>query len=107
MPCRYEESPQEIAAAKTTHRRLLVKPYVEKLDKLTRLLCWIMTQREGISIETRPGWFEEVISQNKELMNWWRAHQEEDAARIARELSTARNKALAKLSAADKKALGL
>lgn len=105
MPCRYDESPEEIAACKKSANENLVKPYRDKLDKVTRLLCAVMTLNES---SLASAWTVAAMTEHKELQAWWKEHQIVDTRRIINEeVATIRAKAMKKLTPKEKKALGL
>lgn len=89
MPCQYDSVPGENEA------RLH-----EGLDRLTRMLCWVCERTS-----------ETILRHNPELMAWWTEHQKADAKRKFEEETRAATEllkanALAKLSTAERKALG-
>lgn len=83
----------------------------EDVNVLTATLCEYLTELDG----TNAG--EELIwngrnSKARSLASWWEAHQEEDRKRIKAEreqekMELTRKKALAKLTRAERKALGV
>lgn len=80
-----------------------------KIDKLTRMLCEVMTE-----IEEKPGHTvcDLNVPRSNKLQNWWKAHKKSDAVRIAAEKAErakkdAERRAKEKLTDADLKALGL
>lgn len=48
--------------------------YKDKLDKVTRMLCEVLTQHEATP---------DAITPSVELWEWWIAHKEEDRKRAA------------------------
>lgn len=101
MPCRYDESPEEIAAAKTKEFERQAAPLKKELDKVTRLLCWVMQQRELADDEVE---FSQRVGKSGELSDWYTVHRKKDEARLKREL---REKALKKLTREERDALDL
>ena len=119
MPCLYEPSPAEREAArearerKDSVRKARERARKKELDLVSRLLCEIF--REHLP--------DEVIAENEEYAEWWERHKKADAARLKREEAARKKKAaaakkrrekaklkkeaLAKLSAAERRALGL
>ncbi len=74
MPCRDGGCSEE----ENTSRRLVITQ--EKLDKVTRMLCGMITHLENTGFgDVHLG------KADPELPVWWKAHQEEDRLRIARE----------------------
>ena len=69
MPCRYDPTPEEIAQARKARDAKLIKPYLDKLDKLTRLLCESTKKLKDNS------------KVSKELKEWMIQHEKEDKAR--------------------------
>lgn len=78
MPCRYDPTPDEIAASKAAR---LEKERLEKenqrklqreLDRATRLLCEVMRSYD-------------LENPSAELQKWWQEHEKKDAARLKRE----------------------
>lgn len=72
-----------------------------KIDKLTRMLCYLCGSCQP-----------KLIKDNPELSLWWKEHQEQDRKRIASELAeeerkTLKRVALSKLTNEEKKALGI
>lgn len=107
MPCLYEETEYEKA-----ERR---KKYQAKQDKifnenkfLEAALCAVLTAITGpMQFQIRElivkiDWDEAGIT-SAQLETWWTDHQKKDAIRLEQE----RNQALAKLTPAEKKLLGL
>lgn len=89
MPCRCDGYPTELELAQ------------KELDKLTDLLCTLCNQCEYYNFEI-----------DNKVLDWWEKHKEADAKRLAkekaeREAKLLKKKALAKLSAAERKVLGL
>ena len=77
----------------------------KKLDKVTRLLCFTLRTLSAPVLTT-------LLSGNKELAEWWRAHQEEDKRRLEAERrefekKQLKKKALSKLTQEERKALGI
>ena len=77
MPCYYEPSEEELKkdraekAAKEKAFKTKVNKQKKELDKVTRLLCEIMTEHG-------------VGDPSPELEEWWYKHQKIDAKRKAR-----------------------
>lgn len=76
-----------------------------RLDLVTRLLCELCQTLEAESLSS-------ILEYNPELIGWWKNHKREDQERFAREERAAsdkrlKEKALAKLSPAEKKLLKL
>lgn len=76
----------------------------EKINKLTRMLCWLCSRLNGNNAL--------LIQSNEELRKWWEDHQNADAIREARELAEKtkaeiKNRALAKLNRQEREALGI
>lgn len=95
MPCR---SGDEECAGETYR-------VTAKLDKLTRMLCEAMSKLEKTSVQT-------VRLLSLETQEWWADHKEADRARIAEEerlksITQAKAHALKKLTAKERKLLGL
>ncbi len=125
MPCRYMETPEEVAQrleqakSKAEADRAKVR-LQQELDLATRLLCDVCSTLERASLGHKLA---SDILRGSELTGWWKRHKAQDEARKAREAEKARKKAakakakrekaqhkakaLAKLTAAEKKALGL
>jgi hypothetical protein len=79
--------------------------YQVKLDKVTRLLCELCKKIEGTD-------FDECISRNRELKEWWEDHKKKDRERIKlenrlKEIENIKVKALSKLSLEEIQLLGL
>jgi len=92
MPCIYEPSSEEIR-----------RPDKDKIDSLTRMLCAVLNalqNRFGDALEMLD---EVPLEEAKEIQRWWEAHQELDRKR-RKEIQ---ERALAKLTDEEKKALGL
>lgn len=104
MPCRYDETPEEQAACKKAANARLVKPYKDKLDKVTRLLCLVMTAADNAKSSSD---LNSVLLNNDELMDWWDEHRTADERRSINEAAELRAKAMKKLTPEEKKALGL
>ena len=64
MPCRYFLPGEEEAIQR------------KELDRVTRLLCEVMTELEAEGALDRPG-----ICLSNEVMQWWREHQIRDKKR--------------------------
>jgi hypothetical protein len=99
MPCTYIESDDEIAERRNADKRRITQPYVDKLNKLTRMLCWV-------SPLIHPAVIVATIDspEKRDFLAWKKQHDAEDAARNQEEI---KQKALAKLSPAERKVLGL
>jgi len=87
MPCTYYTPGEEAAMANAENRKL-----AEQVNQLTRLLCLAST----VVVEQKKL----KVPQYNELVDWWEAHKKHDIERIKKE-------ALAKLTAEERKALGL
>jgi hypothetical protein len=99
MPCR-SDYPDEPTVLKTTHDDVR-----EQLDTVTRLLC-------GLCRRVKQEGKDELIVNDHELGRWWVKHEAWDKKREKEELALAAAKAkkqtaLNKLSAEEKKILGL
>ena len=101
MPCRYDESPEEIAAAKTKEFEQLSRSLKKELDTTTRLLCWVMSRYHN---SPSAGAFEEDVGTNTELLEWYDIHKQKDEAHKKAKL---REKALKKLTREERAALDL
>lgn len=97
MPCTYY-TPEEEARIEHQEKQKLKA----ELDKVTRLLCEVMTEVEN---EYHPQF-------SKEIKDWWKDHQEKDKARLkaeeavlklAKEMQLAKEKKERKLLAELKK----
>lgn len=80
----------------------------QRLDHVTRLLCFVMGRLEA----TPKSPYSELIMSNADLREWWTSHKVEDMERLAREKEAeekeaTKKAALAKLTAKERKALGL
>jgi hypothetical protein len=84
----------------------------QELDKVTRLLCWVMTTL----VKKKPAIAEALIDssapESSELMAWWHKHQREDRARELAQENKQREKqeaidAYLKLSPKQRKLLGV
>ena len=73
MPCTYTETPEEIALRENELNAKAIAPYKKKLDKVTRLLCQVLTDCEIL---------DDYIAKNEELKRWWEDHKKNDARRI-------------------------
>ena len=84
MPCRYDPTPEEEAAAKDTdaYRELL-----SKQSHLTRLLCIACKKMEEYNVPI-----------TRELLSWWKTHQEEDKGREEKKRQEKLNKQLKDLT---------
>lgn len=99
MPCRYDETPEEIAAAKKSEA-VKSPEYIrirKELDKVTALLCGVMKADQSGQVST-------YIARNSELGVWWENHRKMD---IEREKKILKERALSKLTEKEKEALGL
>lgn len=94
MPCTYTPTPGEQAEAQRIITARLVKPYRDKLDTLTNMLCRVV----GILHNTRA--YGEL---DEDIREWYDQHLLDDRNRA----QVAREAALAKLTDEDKRALGL
>ena len=84
-------------------------------ELLKAAMCAILTtltrQQTLAAVLKDTDWEEAGVSE-EEVLGWWKRHQREDAARrireaAAKEMKAVRRQAVAKLSAAERKALGL
>lgn len=78
---------------------------LDRLDQVTRLLCWVMN---ALSEDTVIN----LCTRNPELRTWWRNHQEEDMKRTQAEIRArikkeTRAKVMEKLTAEEIQILGL
>lgn len=77
MPCVYHETDQEIEERESERR--------EALDKLTRMLCAVITQleKDGVANVTlkQAAHCAKGLYPN-DIVDWWKAHQAEDRKRI-------------------------
>lgn len=73
MPCTYEETPAERAAARRTHDEQVAKRVRDELDPL---LCSACRSLEGFNFN---------FDLNPALSVWWAKHKEIDEAREAKE----------------------
>ena len=97
MPCRYEESDAEKAASAAESEKVRNR----KLDKLTRMLCWLCNRVENdLGLTT-------LIRQNDELDKWWTSHKKSDAKKAALEIQSKRKVALDKLTPEERTLLGV
>lgn len=76
----------------------------QRLDTATDLLCGLCKKLEKSKIGKKL--------MTRELAKWWQAHQEadrirEESERMRRERETTRQRALAKLSPAERRILGI
>ena len=76
------------------------KPLVDKINQLTDMLCWILSTKEC----------REYVPLREDIDKWWEAHRKTD--RLMREKKEKEDKelkqsALAKLTAEEKRVLGL
>ena len=100
MPCQYTETPEEIKVAKNKANRAIIAPYKRELDKVTRLLCWLMAcYYRSSRVE-----FSNSIGTNQELLDWYKLHRQKDEVA---DKEAARQQALAKLNRQDRDALDL
>ncbi|NBQ67367.1 MAG: hypothetical protein EBU46_00450 [Nitrosomonadaceae bacterium] len=86
MPCRYEETPEEIAAAAKLAKEKTVGPLKKRIaalekerDELTRLLCTTCTYIESLGHRS-------FFSNQEAVDTWWQEHKRRDAERAAKEL---------------------
>ena len=76
----------------------------KRVTQITDMLCRVLTKIErDYKVET-PDWNRYVA---KDITEFWKEHKLTDAERKKRELKDARKEALAKLTAAEKKLLGV
>lgn len=68
------------------------KPLVDKINQLTDMLCWILSNKTN------------VHPLRQDIATWWHNHKKEDESRRKNEL---KQSALAKLTAEEKRVLGL
>jgi hypothetical protein len=87
MPCRYDETPEEIAAATKLAKEKTVGPLKKRIaalekqrDELTRLLCTTCTYIEACGHRS-------FFSNQEDVDSWWAAHKIIDAKRKAKELA--------------------
>lgn len=100
MPCRdyySDDAPQNTAELRELKKRL---------DVVTRIACKAMTEL------TKNGVQDFLLLKDDETRNWWKKHQEADAAerkRVAekRRLAKLKRDALSKLNSEERKLLGL
>lgn len=124
MPCTYDETPEEIEARRKKENEALIAPYKAETDRVTAMLCGLMTALEPITTFVPPvtkrghkspvrkrlrirgvnGDGGTTIDLDPELSAWWIKHQQADKRRKRDELRTA---ALAKLTPEEIEALGL
>ena len=78
MPCTYIESAQEIADRERKSKRRTVAPYKMEVDKVTRLLCFMLTQVSGTDSASMNPDFMKALADNTELRSWWIDHQHRD-----------------------------
>lgn len=83
-----------------------ISEWKKKTDKLARIACKALTELE------KQGRADFLLIDDTEVREWWTAHKEADAkAQAAREekarVHKLRNEALAKLTAEEKKILGV
>ena len=82
MPCTYIESPEEIAAQKTKEKNAIVRPIRTELNKVTRLLCEVMTEiSKPYFPERKLKELQSALVANQDLQDWWIEHQKRDASR--------------------------
>lgn len=84
--------------ARDDDSRVIIQENTAELDKLTRLLCGVMTQLDKLDLSHRLDYRNRNISG---LKTWWSQHQALDEKRITRE------QALAKLTKREREVLGL
>ena len=84
MPCFYEETPEERAASEQERKTKLKN----ELDKVTRLLCWVMGEIKYYDGPT-------LLPKNEELENWYKEHEKRDEQR-RKEVKEAAKKKLTK-----------
>lgn len=94
MPCR--DWPEE---------RVVSYEDTRKVDKLTRMLCFVMSRLDPTRASI-------LLHDNKELADWWKTHQEQDRRRLAYEAEQKRREDLkksakSKLSPEERRALGI
>lgn len=82
---------------------------VAKLNKVTELLCWVMTTLDPL---TKRNITNMKTPNSANLRVWWEKHQEADRLRIEKETlklrqATLKQQALAKLTKEERKLLGL
>lgn len=78
----------------------------ENLGIITQMLCYVCTR-----FDSGDSW-KQTLKDNLQLRKWWEEHQKEDEERIKKEAKDKdtlklRKKALEKLSAKERAALGL
>ena len=86
MPCRYEETPEEIAAAAKLAKEKTVGPLKKRIaalekqrDDLTQLLCTTCTYIESAGHQS-------FFNHQESVDSWWASHKIMDAKRKAKEL---------------------
>ena len=86
MPCRYEETPEEIAAAAKLAKEKTVGPLKKRIaalekqrDELTQLLCTTCTYIESVGHQS-------FFHHQEAVDSWWAAHKVMDDQRKAKEL---------------------
>lgn len=120
MPCQTDITPEEIAAWEDKKRETLVAPYKAETDRVTAMLCGLLTALAPITTISHKGKSKVsydylrvrglnsdggiTIGLPEDLCEWWTKHQRADKARKAAEL---RRTALAKLTPEEVAALGL
>ena len=111
MPCSYQETPDEIRAAEEARKKKLISPYKKELDKVTRLLCKVMTEVEKAERDENVRDAEEVfdiIGSLADVQSWWKEHKKRDDIREKSEArESVKKNALAKLTLEEKRILGL
>jgi hypothetical protein len=89
MPCRYYETEEE-----------RMTPFFDRLNKLTRIACELANRIE------KTDTISELRKFSKETVEWWNQHKEQDAIKTKQDKERLRSEALAKLSKAERNALG-
>jgi hypothetical protein len=102
MPCRDYEDDHRVHDAYDSEIRALKK----QNDRLARIACKAMTELE------KDGHADFLLLEDDEVRTWWAKHKEADAKAKAEREETARlalvkKEALAKLSAEERKVLGV
>lgn len=107
MPCRDDYGPTpSVVYRDDPDTKKLVETQKQKIDLLTRLLCFVMTNGEELDLLSSLADARKTVAHGdayNELVAWWKAHRLEDE----RERKRLRKAALAKLTPEEKEALGL
>jgi len=108
MPCSEPSNTPHEIVTRIVAREVRESLARKKLDRVTALLCYVMTRLDTES----PSKCEELLHDQTDLFKWWTKHQADDAARIAAEQKAAtaekrRLAALAKLTPEERDLLNL